>query len=440
MNHPHRLLCLAALLALPVFAETVKDREAAVRGDRETMIKDARWIYNDVSKGFEEAKKSGKPLLVVLRCVPCKSCMGIDGSILNSKDLQPILDQFVCVRLINANAIDLSLFQFDYDLSLSTLLFNGDGAVYGRFGSWQHQKDAMDDSTSSYKAALEGALAIHKNYPANKASLAGKQPGPTPFKTPVEIPTLAGKYQRELDWSGKVVQSCVHCHQIGDALRAYYRNQNKPVPAEYVYPMPPPETIGLSLEPASPKKISNVAAGSAAAAAGLTKGDELLAVNGQPLISVADFAWVLHRSPESGALKLKVKHDGAEKDLTVTLLEGWRQKSELAGRVGAWSMRAMAMGGLKVDDMPDAEREKRKLDTKGMALHVKWAGEYGIHGAAKRAGFQKDDVIVALDGETSRATESEVLGRMMLKHVPKEQVKATVLRGEKRIDLTLPMQ
>jgi serine protease Do len=28
------------------------------------------WIYNDIDKGFAESKKTGKPLLVVFRCVP----------------------------------------------------------------------------------------------------------------------------------------------------------------------------------------------------------------------------------------------------------------------------------------------------------------------------------------------------------------------------------
>ncbi len=28
------------------------------------------WIYDDIPLGFETAKKSGKPLMVVFRCVP----------------------------------------------------------------------------------------------------------------------------------------------------------------------------------------------------------------------------------------------------------------------------------------------------------------------------------------------------------------------------------
>ena len=68
------------------------------------MENDARWIYNDVQRGFDEAKRTGKPLLVVLRCIPCMACMGLDASVLTEAELLPVLDKFVCVRVINANA------------------------------------------------------------------------------------------------------------------------------------------------------------------------------------------------------------------------------------------------------------------------------------------------------------------------------------------------
>src|SRR5207237_9353535 len=155
---------------------SVKDREGEGREDRTAIEKDARWIYNDYQKGFAEARRTGKPLLVVLRCVPCLACAGIDAAVLlQETDLAPLLDQFVCVRIINANALDLSLFQFDYDLSFSTLFFNGDGTVYGRYGSWTHQKNAQAKTTAGYKRALEATLAIHEGYPANTAALARKQ-------------------------------------------------------------------------------------------------------------------------------------------------------------------------------------------------------------------------------------------------------------------------
>ena len=234
MNARIPLLALAcALLAPKSHGEAVKDREGAVRKDRAALEYDARWIYNDFHAGFEKARQTGKPLLVVIRCVPCLACAGIDAQVLEEKALVPLLDQFVCVRVINANALDLTLFQFDYDLSFSALFFNGDGTTYGRYGSWTHQRDPLDKTTAGFRRALDAVLAIHRGYPANKASLAGKQGGAPPddLRTPVEIPGLAGRYKAELDWEGKVVQSCVHCHQVGDAFRTAYRDRGLAIPS-----------------------------------------------------------------------------------------------------------------------------------------------------------------------------------------------------------------
>ena len=335
------------LCAFPgaLYSETVKDREAAVRDDKASMEKDARWIYNDWEKGLAEGKRTGKPVLVVLRCVPCLACAGIDAQVLlQETDLNPLLDQFVCVRVINANALDLTRFQFDYDLSFSTMFFNGDGTVYGRYGSWTHQRNAQDKTTASYKAALSAALAIHQGYPGNKASLVGKQGGPTPFQTTLEIPGLAGKYERTLNWSGKVVPSCVHCHQIGDALRTSLRDQQKPIPEEWIYPQPGPESLGLILAADQAATVSQVTPDSAADRAGLLPGDLILSLAGQTLISSADVSWVLHRAPPSGALSIVVQRSGGEKSLHLPLEIGWRQHGDSSRRVGAWGVGGKGTG------------------------------------------------------------------------------------------------
>ena len=422
-------------------AEAVKDREGAVRGDRAKMEKSGRWIYNDYERGFEEAKKSGRPLMVVLRCVPCLACMGIDAQVLlEEPELAKMLDQFVCVRLINANALDLSLFQFDYDLSFTTMFFNGDGAVYGRYGSWKHQKNSRESATAGYKKALAAVLDIHRGYPANKAALAGKQGLPMPFKTPTAIPALATKYKPELDWEGKVAGSCVHCHMVGAACQTYYRSKREPMPEWWLHPWPEPETIGLTVASEDVGRVSAVAPSSPAAVAGLQAGDDIVAMDDAPLVSIADVSWALHRAPAVGALKLVIARGGQSRTMRLDLAAGWRRKSDVTLRGSIWPMRGMALGGLRIEPLPAEKKLALGLRANALALLVTNLGQYGMHGAAKNAGFFKDDVLVEVDGLTAELTEGQLIDHLLTRRFPGDQVKVTVLRGGEKKTLVLPMQ
>jgi serine protease Do len=312
--------------------------------------------------------------------------------------------------------------------------------VYGRFGSWQHQKDPLNKTTAGFKKALEAGLALHKGYPANKALLARKQGEPTPYKTPIEFPSLSEKYPSKLDWGGKVVQSCVHCHMIGDAYRAYYRQETKVVPAEWICPQPSIETLGVTLATDDAARVEAVAPGSAGAAAGLQVGDTLLTLNAQPLISIADVSWVLHRAPESGRLPATVQRGGNEIAVSLELPAGWRSKSDISKRVGTWPMRAMAFGGLKMADLDDAGRASAGLTPEGMALRVEHVGEYGAHAAAKKEGFKANDVLLQVGDEKGRLSESALIGWLLQTHRPGEKLPVVVLRGSERLTLQLPQQ
>lgn len=422
-------------------AEAVKDREGAVRKDRATWENDDRWIYNDLDRGFAEAKRTGKPLLVVLRCIPCLACAGLDARVLmEEKELQPVLEKFVCVRLINANALDLQVFQFDYDLSFSTLIFNGDGTLYGRFGSWTHQKNASDESISGYLRTLEGALSLHGGYPGNKVSLAGKQGSPMPFKSPLEIPLLAGRYERDLNWQGKVVQSCVHCHQIGDAFRAWHRDQKKPMPVEWIYPLPASETVGFTLAADQAATVQQVEEESAAAEAGLRPGDKLVTLAGQAIISIADVSWVLHRAGDAVELPMAIRRNGQEQTLLLKLSPGWRSQTNISGRVAAWSMRGMVLGGMVLETLPADERLRLGIEPEGTALRVKGLGAYGKHAVAKNAGFQKGDILLEVDGKVSFPTESLLLGYLLQNRFPGDKVQVKLTRDGRRMEIDLPMQ
>jgi hypothetical protein len=161
---------------------------------------------------------------------------------------------------------------------------------------------------------------------------------------------------------------------------------------------------------------------------------------GDPLVSIADVAWGLHRAPESGALAVVLRRGTKAVSANLVLAKDWRSKSDISRRVGTWQMRGMATGGLVLEDLSDEERDERKLAASAMGLRVKSVGQYGKHAAAKNAGFQKEDVIVEFDGLSDRVAEGELIGRALQARRVGDRVKVAVLRGAERVELTLPMQ
>ncbi|MBI4325550.1 MAG: hypothetical protein HY674_09830 [Chloroflexi bacterium] len=65
-----RTLLTGLLLLAAATMPAAEDRREKVLKDRAELQADAHWIYNDLPKGFTQASQTGKPLLVVLRCIP----------------------------------------------------------------------------------------------------------------------------------------------------------------------------------------------------------------------------------------------------------------------------------------------------------------------------------------------------------------------------------
>jgi hypothetical protein len=298
----------------------------------------------------------------------------------------------------------------------------------------------MNTTIDSFQVALDRALEIHRDYPANAASLLPKQGREPPFAAPTDIPGLAGKYQRQLNWEGNVVQSCVHCHQIGDAYRAWYRGKGESIPADWIYPMPDPTTVGLKLDPRNPRKVKGTNPRSSAEKMGLQEGDEIVSIDGAPIVSGADVSWALHRADDPGKLSIQWLRNTELVHGVLELSEGWRSNSDISRRVGTWQMRAMALGGMVLKDLNEAQRKAHKIEKDGFGLQVEHVGEYGEHAAAKRAGFQVGDILVAIEGIDEPMSESQLIGRLLSKHLTPIRLSTTVLRGQDRLILDLPVQ
>jgi serine protease Do len=439
------VLCsLAVWMALGTVAvaqtAVAQTREQKVRGDKAKVEADGFWIYNDLAQGYAAAKKTGQPLLVVLRCIPCEQCVKLDDDLVEKDErLRPLLEKFVRVRLISANGLDLSLFQFDTDQSFAVFMLNADGTIYGRFGTRSDQTHwANDVSIAGLAKALEGALALHKEYPANKESLAellaGKKGPPPDFAVPEKYPKLAGKYGAELNYEGNVVQSCIHCHQIGDAQRQFYRDTNGAFPERVLFPYPHPKALGLILDPEQCATVLRVEPGSLGEKAGFRAGDVIQALAGQPPLSIGDVQWVLQQVPASGgSVQAVVKRDRKSAEVKLDLPSGWRQRDEIAWRASSWELRRMGLGGMYLKPISKEQRVERKLPADGMALRVEHTGQYPPHDVAKKAGVVKDDVLISFNGRSDFSRETDLLA-YALNDVPAgSTVPAVIVRnGEKQ--------
>ena len=100
----------------------------------------------------------------------------------------------------------------------------------------------------------------------------------------------------------------------------------------------------------------------------------------------------------------------------------------------------MGTGGLVLKSLSIEERKRAKLPKSQLALRVDGMGRYGPHAAARRAGFRKGDILISFNGRTKSQSVSGLLAIAAQTTKPGQRVPVIVLRGGKRIKLTLPMQ
>jgi hypothetical protein len=432
----HRIsfLIVVGLGFLTASGVQAQNRDTKVREDRKAFQNSSSWIYNDLQEGIRVAQAAGKPLFVVLRCIPCEACQEFDDDVARRDPIiRDLLDQYVCVRIVQANTLDLTHFQDDFDQSFAVFLMNPDLTIYGRYGTRSERPEEQDISLEGLRKAMAEGLRLHKAYEEVKPALAGKQPRPVKFRTPLEYPELSRKYRKTINYEGDTARSCLHCHQIRDAERQYTRLTSERIPDDILFPYPDASVLGLTLDPKEMVTVLKVAPGSIADRAGLRSGDAIVSLAGQPLLSIADLQWVLQNTPASAKLEGEVRRDGRTQAVTLDLPEGWRV-GNISWRTSTWDLRRMALGGMYLVDLSDKERDQAKLPREGMALRARHVGQFGEHGLAKRVGLQDGDIIVAFDGHPERMTESQLLGILLQRHRRRDVVSVTFLRGgEKRI-------
>jgi serine protease Do len=416
-----------------------QDYDLQLRRDRTALESSSAWLYDDLSNGIRVARKMHKPLLVVFRCVPCKACQKFDDDVARRDPIiRDLLDEFVCVRMPQANNMDLSHFQFDFDLSFAVFFMDADLTIYGRYGTRSDRPEVEDISLEGLRKAMSEALRIHRNRAAFTASLSGKQIKPSRFKMPRDYPGIAARFQDVEGDAGITAKSCIHCHQIRDAERRWYRSSGERLPESVLYPYPDPAVVGLKLDPREMATIERVDPGSPAERAGFKPGDQIVALDGQLLLSIADVQWVLHNAASSGTIAAEVLRSGASIPLALHLKLGWR-RGNISWRTTTWPLREMGLGGMKLESLKDEERRQAGLAPDHMALKITYLFEFGERVAAKRAGLKKGDIIVSFDGQDRPMTESDLLAYALEQKRPGDRVTVTLLRDGTRLTVSYPL-
>jgi S1-C subfamily serine protease len=227
---------------------------------------------------------------------------------------------------------------------------------------------------------------------------------------------------------------------VRDAERNLARNSGQAFDTRLLFPYPLPDTIGLRLSADHEARVLAVEKGSVADQNQIRPGDDLISANGQRLLSPADFQWVLHQLDDDAKLQLQVAGpDGASRSVRLNLTKGWKAKSDLSWRPTSWNLRRMATGGLRLENMTEAEMKSAGLAPGSMALRVKHVGQFGEHATAKKAGFQVGDILVGVDDRTDLLRETDIFAYGVQK--PKGQKMAVeVVRKGQKVQLQLPLQ
>lgn len=329
------------------------------------------------------------------------------------------------------NGVDLGLFQFDYDQTLAAFFLNADGTIYGRYGTraGNGASSSTHVSLASFGKSMERALALHRGYPKNREELAAKR-GPAP-----EYPTvnaMPGFEKRPLRIN-REGDGCIHCHQARETPLRLKWEARKLRPADlWVYPLP--ENTGMKMLVDDGLRIQAVTPGSPAARAGLQPGDEVLALQGQPLVSQADIQWVLQHAAPTANLRLEYRRQGKAGSATLALSGDWK-KTDLTWRPssgpglrwGVWSA-----------PLPDEARAAAGIPAGALALKV--ANLYGPRAEpVVKAGLRVGDVILGADGRSDFANEGEFLAYLRLTHGPGERASFNLLRDGKKMTLPVPM-
>ncbi len=419
--------CAGAIGAATFFAGSLFLMPAPAAQENVAPSSPVVW-QTDWEAARQKAVRENKPLFVRFRCFKMpEGLAALDAQIEKptpgSRLARLLQNGVVPVRVGSMKGVDLNTFRFDYDLQLAGVVLDGrDSQTLARWGTRDAQSATGRISVSGLEQTLVKACATYNaRTPAVSNSPAGQ---PLPPRT---IDTAYPAFAQ----SARNKEACWHCHYANDARVAEEKVAGTlRKSALFMYPLP--ETVGVTLDPASANRVALVAPASPAQKAGVRVGDTIVTTNGAPVYSSADFQAVLNRVPSSGrALTLGLERERVKRKALLKLAPGWRESEDISWRPSQGAVPPIL--GTWETPLTADERKAAKLPDDGLALRVSFvfAGEKW---AASHGDLQVGDIIVGANGQSPNIqTARQFHTWHRLHNTVGKTARFTVLRGGKQI-------
>ncbi|MCB9895077.1 MAG: PDZ domain-containing protein [Planctomycetes bacterium] len=317
--------------------------------------------------------------------------------------------------------VDIGLFEFDPDSTLYCFILNADEQIYMRFGGRDDESAETFLNAESLEIALERGLEQHER---QKSADAPKPRRPDPF-FPRDYPDI----KNDEIAKGK----CVHCHHLGQAKTQMLQSQGKLDRMKDMWIYPDIKRLGVQIDPKKGLEIEGV--DGVAKDAGLKKKDEIIKLEGQPVLTFGDLQYALNRHPmESKTLKLTVQRKDEEVELELPLDKWWRV-TDIARRAGTHALEPFPeFWGKELD-----KSEKRKLGIKEeeFALEVT---KFWVKTNAQGAGVQVGDIVYAVDDITSVEYTTNPTTWIRLNKAANDTITIKVLRNGKKLEFSFKLK
>jgi hypothetical protein len=309
-------------------------------------------------------------------------------------------------------ALDLNVFDFDYDLTWFALMLSPDGAVLGQFGGRDAETPGKYHSLAGLRYSLERALERFK-----------KGQVPAPLK---EAPRFADDYPSAKQLTAK---ACIHCHHVYEFRRSAMQDAGT-WKTDEVWVYPQPSNVGLTLDLVRGDRVTGVEPGSPADRAGLRADDRLDRIGETGIASVADVQYALHRGPWTGSLSVRWRRGNTEHQARLELSAGWKV-TDVSWR---WSLKSLSPSpGVQGDDLSPEEKKALGLATGALAFRQ----QAFLSPEATHAGVRINDIILGADGKSLAMTARQFEAFIRLTYKTGDVVTLQILRGKERLDLPL---